>query len=113
MDEFIERQEQELRRRLDAQIAAEGGPSVAEVASAWAAFRERNAIIRDLCRLLGVKPKLLEAQGIAMNDYAALENFFKAPGWFTEPEKLAEAKQAGANYNAFLEDARKRFPAHP
>lgn len=74
---------------------------------------ERDVIIGEMCRLLVVKPKHLAARGIAMDDYAALEVFFKMPGVFTDPAKLAEAKLDIANYKAFLENAGKQYMAEP
>lgn len=74
---------------------------------------ERDEIIREMCRLLGVKPKHLAELGIAMDDYPALEAFFKCPGLFTDPSRLDEAKRGTAEYKQFLEDAGRRFRAHP
>jgi len=65
----------------------------------------QDEVIREMCRLLVVKPKHLLAQGIAMNDYEGLERFFKCPGWFTDPNRLAEARLAVANHKAFLREA--------
>jgi hypothetical protein len=75
-------------------------------------MNERDEIIRETCRLLFVKPKHLAELGIGMDDYPALERFFKVPGWFTDPAKQVEAKQALANHRAFLENAGRRFQGH-
>jgi hypothetical protein len=71
---------------------------------------ERDDIIRELCRLLFVKPKHLAEHGIAKDDYAALETYFKVPtGWLTDPAKFDEARQALAGHKAWLEEARRRI----
>jgi hypothetical protein len=61
---------------------------------------EQDAIVRDLCRILFVETTDIKRAGIAIDDYPALERYFKCPGWLTNPVKIAEASRALSDHKA-------------